>query len=242
MVQPRCRPRFQSVTLTDSAHLLLLPRPTEMKRKSSGLLRRLGIWRGARAYQDKLAGAFDERCRQLERAIPDDARSVLDIGCNLGDITAWCATRGLWAVGIDSSADLIGAARKRYRDVARCGFMQCAVGPADIGALPTFDVVLLLSVHHHWLMAHGPETAGQMLRDLAERTGRVLVFEGASRNVRYGKYPPGFEDNDEASVTTYLRGYLDQYVGDRFASIEPLGRTACVGEREPWRWAWALRK
>jgi hypothetical protein len=49
-------------------------------------------------------------------------------------------------------------------------------------------------------------------------------------------------DNDEASVTEYLRGYLDQYVGDQFARIEPLGKTACVGEREPYRWAWALYK
>ena len=81
-----------------------------------------------------------------------------------------------------------------------------------------------------------------MLRTLADRTGKVLVFEGASRNVRYGKYPPGFVDNDEASVTGYLEGYLKQYAGDRFSRIEPLGKTRCVGEREPYRWAWACYK
>jgi len=207
----------------------------------SNILRALGLKRRrGRAYQEKLAGSFEERCRQLESAIPPGAGSVLDIGCNLGDITAWCAARGLWAVGIDSSEVLVAEARGRHARAGNCGFLHQTIGPGDVSRLPVFDVVLMLSVHHHWLMAHGPEVAGRMLRDLAGRTGQVMIFEGASRNVRYGAYPPGFVDNDEASVTAYLRGYLDQYVGDCFSRIEPLGKTRCVGEREPYRWAWAL--
>jgi SAM-dependent methyltransferase len=205
-------------------------------------LRALGLKRRGQAYQEKLAGSLEERCRQLDSALPHRACSVLDIGCNLGDITAWCAGRGHWAVGIDSSETLVHEARARHAEVNTCAFMQQEIGPGDLTRLPVFDVVLLLSVHHHWLMAHGPATAGRMLRDLAGRTGQVLIFEGASRNVRYGKYPPGFVDNDEASVTGYLHGYLDQQVGGCFARIEPLGKTRCVGEREPYRWAWALYK
>lgn len=201
----------------------------------------LGIGRG-RAYQEKLAGSLEERCAQIAQAIPPAAGSVLDIGCNLGDLTAWCARRGLWSVGLDSAPRLIADARRRHRDIPNCTFMLQKLEPADIGRLPVFDVVLLLSVHHHWLMAHGPDVAGTMLRTLASRTGQVLIFEGASRNIRYGKYPPGFVDNDEASVTGYLEGYLRQHVGDCFARIEPLGKTRCVGEREPWRWGWALWK
>jgi SAM-dependent methyltransferase len=207
----------------------------------SNILRALGLKRRrGRAYQEKLAGSFEERCRQLGAAIPPDAGSVLDIGCNLGDITAWCAARGLWTVGIDSSEVLVAEARVRHARAGNCAFLHQAIGPGDVSRLPVFDVVLMLSVHHHWLMAHGPEVAGRMLRDLAGRTGRVMVFEGASRNVRYGAHPPGFVDNDEASVTGYLRGYLQQYIGDCFNRIEPLGKTRCVGEREPYRWAWAL--
>lgn len=198
--------------------------------------------RRGRAYQEKLAGALGARSAQLERAIPLGAASVLDVGCNLGDLTAWCARRGLWAVGVDSSEELIAEARVRHAGVPNCAFMCQRLGPDDIAALPIFDVVLLLSVHHHWLMAYGPDRAGRMLAELADRTRQLLVFEGASRNVRYGEYPPGFIDNDEAGVTQYLRGYLEQYVGSRFATIEPLGKTPCVGEREPYRWAWACRK
>lgn len=213
-----------------------------MPGRASRFFKRVGLQSRPRAYQEKLGGAFEARCAQLEGAIPSDAVNVLDIGCNLGDITAWCARRGMWAVGIEASPELVRAARRRHRATPNCTFIAQNLAPSDIAKLPVFDVVLLLSVHHHWLMAHGPEVAGTMLRDLAKRTGRALIFEGASRNVRYGKYPPGFTDNDEASVTAYLRGYLDRYVGDEFASIESIGKTPCVGEREPWRWAWVLRK
>lgn len=206
----------------------------------TSLLRALGLKRRrGRAYQEKLAGAFEARTRQLAGALPADPATVLDIGCNLGDITAWCAARGHWAVGVDSSPALVEDARRRHAAQERCAFMVQRLDPAGIPRLPVFDVVLLLSVHHHWLMAHGPEVAGRMLHDLAGRTGRVLVFEGASRNVRYGDYPPGFTDNDEASVTGYLQGYLEQHIGGDVRRIEPLGKTPCVGEREPYRWAWA---
>jgi len=103
-------------------------------------------------------------------------------------------------------------------------------------------VILMLSVHHHWLMAHGPEIAGQMLRDLAGRANQALIFEGPSRKVRYGRYPPDFIDNDEDTVTSYLGSYLDEHVGKSFTEVRLLGKTPCVGPREPYRWAFGLYK
>ncbi len=191
------------------------------------------------AYQEKVAGSLQERWQKIAAAIPDGCRTALDIGCNLGDITALCAEKGLWAIGVDHGAKLIAEAHRRHRGVD-CGFMQMRIAPQDIERLPTFDVVLVLSVLHHWLIDYGPDVAGQMLRSLAERTGRVLIFEGAARRVRYGDYPPDFIDNDEATVTAYLESYLQAHVGDIFSAVRPLGKTACVGEREPFRWMYAL--
>jgi SAM-dependent methyltransferase len=191
-------------------------------------------------YQEKVAGSLQERWQKIGDALPHGCHTALDIGCNLGDITALCAQNGLWAIGVDQRAKLVAEAHRRHRGVVNCGFMQMKVAPQDIGRFPTFDVVLLLSVHHHWLMNYGPDVAGQMLRSLAERTVRVLIFEGASRRVRYGDYPPDFIDNDEITVTAYLESYLQAHVGDVFSDIRPLGKTACVGEREPFRWMYAL--
>lgn len=69
---------------------------------------------GEVAYQEKVAYGLAERCAQIDRALPAGSRSALDIGCNLGDITAHCASRGLWAIGVDQSKDVIDGARRRH--------------------------------------------------------------------------------------------------------------------------------
>ena len=192
------------------------------------------------AYQVKLADSLPERTRLIENALGPTSRSVLDVGCNLGDITVYCAQSGRFAVGIDQSETLIRRARSQHAGIDGCAFAVMELTPQRVVDLPTFDAVLVLSVHHHWLGTHGPEIAGQMLRDLAEKTNHVMVFESASRRVRYGDYPPDFVDNDEDSVTSYLNSYLHEHVGDLFDRIDPMGKTPCVGEREPYRWSFAL--
>ncbi len=191
-------------------------------------------------YQDKLAPFLDERLALVESAIPHGARSLIDVGCNLGDITAHFARRGLWSLGVDSSPKLIKAAMERHRAVPRCGFMIAEVTPDNVSEVPMLDVTLLLSVHHHWMAAYGPTVASMMLRTFASRSRHSLVFESASRNVRFGGHPPGFVDNDETSVTDFHSAYLESSVGD-ICSIELLGKTHCVGAREPYRWSWVLR-
>lgn len=192
-------------------------------------------------YQDKLAGSFEERARLFDGAIGTPRGSLLDVGCNLGDFTAHYAKLGMWAVGVDIKAELIAEAQSRHGFVPNAAFMVSPIDSRSVRSLPRFDVTLLLSVHHHWLAAYGPEVAGKMLRDIVRRTRRVVIFGSASRNARFGKYPPGFIDNDEASVTGYHEAHLTEHVGD-LVEIEPLGKTRCVGEREPFRWAWALRR
>ena len=189
-------------------------------------------------YQDKLAPALSERSQLFDRAVDDRAFSLIDIGCNLGDFTAHYARRGLWCVGVDSSRELIEEARHRYRDVANCAFMISHIDPESVRQLPEFDIVLLLSVHHHWLSAHGPSVAGEMLRDIVSRAKMTVVFESSSRNVRFGTYRPGVTDNDPASVIAYHEQYLGEYVAD-LATVERLGKSRCVGPREPYRWSWA---
>ena len=78
---------------------------------------------GEVAYQEKLAYGLAERCAQIDRALPTGARSALDIGCNLGDIAAYCASRGLWTIGVDQSKELIDEAQRRHSGKANCGFV-----------------------------------------------------------------------------------------------------------------------
>lgn len=173
-------------------------------------------------------------------AVPHDAASLLDVGCNLGVHTAHFASRGLISLGVDVSADLVTEARALNAEADRCAFMVLDLDPSSVAALPAFDVVLALSVHHNWVDAHGFDGAGELLVALMERTNKVLLFEGAARRSRYGAHPPDFVDNDEASVTKHLSSFLDEHLGGLASRIVPLGSAAAVGEREPRRWSWAV--
>ena len=119
----------------------------------------------------------------------------------------------MWTIGVDRAEELIDEAQRRHSGLADCGFLLMDVKPDDVQRLPSFDVVLLLSVHHHWLRAYGPEQTEGMLRGLAEKTGRAMIFEAPSRRVRYGDHAPDFVDNDEVSVNVYLRSYLTRDAG-----------------------------
>ena len=201
---------------------------------------RLILRRPDSPYQVKVSSGAPVRFALLDAALPSDCASLLDIGSNLGDVTAHFAQRGIWSVGVERSQNLVRAAARRHASVSECAFMHMTIGPGSAARVPAFDAVLVLSVHHHWVREYGPEGASNMLRDLADRTARVMIFEGAARAERYGMYPPDFVDNDEESVTEYLENYLRSTVGDRFRQIVPLGKTPNVGEREPYRWSFAL--
>jgi hypothetical protein len=54
------------------------------------------------------------------------------------------------------------------------------VTPQNIESLPACDVVLLLSVFHHWCRSYGTECALTMLQQVANRTKLKLFFETAA--------------------------------------------------------------
>ena len=211
-----------------------------LTRRRAAARAKAGPRRVRNAYQEKVKDSLDDRAELYERHFTPGARTVLDVGCNLGAYTRRYADAGYVTLGIDNSPDLVKSAAAAHLGRANCGFMVMDIGPDSIDALPEFDVTLLLSVQHHWLMAHGPDAAGQMLATMVKKTRGVVIFETASRRERFEPYPPDFVDNDEASVTQYIESYLKQHVGDLVSRIQPLGKMPCVAGREPYRWNYAL--
>jgi len=111
----------------------------------------------------------DERTRPVRDLLaalpPIDARSVIDIGCGPGNSTELLAARfaGATVGGLDSSADMIAAARRRLpglrfdlADVERWAYEP---GAGSLGAgsatgdAPPFDVILANAVLH-WMPDH----------------------------------------------------------------------------------------
>jgi SAM-dependent methyltransferase len=134
--------------------------------------------------------------------------SVLDVGCNEGLITNHFTQRGKFAVGIDISPFFARQMLRRLHDANTPAFGNMKLGPDNVATLPTFDLVLVLSVHHWWVKEHGDDAARRMVRSLIERARRYFVIEFSSIREKYGYVEAPFVDNDAASVTAYARRWL----------------------------------
>lgn len=185
----------------------------DMKRKIKKAAR---IVRIKPFYQEQRGSAFDERWALIEPELSADDRSVLDIGCNIGQFTAKCADRGMFAIGIDAFEEVVARAVKVNRQRKNIAFGWCPLDPDIVDALPLSDVTFCMSVHHYWSREHGEETSWEMIRKISAKTHK-LFFEPASSYVRYGDHQPEFLENDGPSI--------DEYVERNFKRIRPEGCT-----------------
>ena len=119
---------------------------------------------------------------------------ILDVGCSVGTISRVLAALGYQVLGIDSEVvssaqpwqDPVHIARSRMDQTAPgCQFLQADIRDYLRTSDCRFDVVLLLSVLHHWLEGYGYAGAGrftrqdmrQTLTSLCARVDRCLYVE-----------------------------------------------------------------
>lgn len=141
----------------------------------------------------------------LRRSVVSHPQSVLDVGCNAGEITRHLNKEGFLAVGIDLGEVLARVSPGRKHSA----LIPFEVGSESIPCLPSFDSVLLLSVHHQWVATNGDTAARRLVHDLSSRAGKTMVIEFSCLNVKYDKLNPElFIDNDTDSVTEYAFKWL----------------------------------
>ncbi|KDE60420.1 hypothetical protein EL22_23590 [Halostagnicola sp. A56] len=154
-------------------------------------------------YQDRRIDN-ERRWEYIETHIEPEHESVLDIGCAEGVFCARAAECGLYAVGVDSDDESIRIARNTHSgDTA--AFRAQEITPETVSDLPESDIVLFLTVHHHWVSAFGFESAAEMIRMLCEKSD-LFVYE-----------PPG--DRYLGSETNDLPQPLSEYYADLFREI-----------------------
>jgi SAM-dependent methyltransferase len=105
--------------------------------------------------------------------------SVLDLGCNEGYFSLRLASEGFWVTGIDGGSNYVNVAKflQQRFSVNGASFYELLADKETITRLPTFDVVLFLSVFQKWCFQYGFPEAGEMLSQLWDRTNRVMFFE-----------------------------------------------------------------
>ncbi|MGQ0486445.1 MAG: class I SAM-dependent methyltransferase [Hyphomicrobiales bacterium] len=185
------------------------PTSTGLKRNLKKIAR---ILRVKPLYQQERSAVFGERWAAIEKQLGPNDRSLLDVGCNMGNFTAKAASRGMFAIGVDPMEEAISRAKSLHARMKGCCFAWLDINTDTVKTLPHCDVALCLSVHHYWSRAHGEDGAWQIIAEILNRSGKLL-FEPASSYVRYGTERPDFIENDEVSI--------DHYVRRRFAAIAP---------------------
>ena len=105
--------------------------------------------------------------------------SVLDIGCNLGYFVFRMAERGGFWIGIDWGRNelMIAQATAYLNDVRNVAFSRIEVDEISVKRLPNVDMVICLSVFHHWVNRYGQKQALDMMTSLSQCAKKYLVFE-----------------------------------------------------------------
>ena len=157
-----------------------------------------------------------QRWRAIEVEIPAEGGSAMDIGCNLGFFVLSLAEKGFYAIGIDMSPGyrVISEYVQNRAGLRSAAFTSMALTPENIGSLPRVDVVIFLSVWHHWIKAFGIDRARDMFRTLWEKTGHTLFFESG-------------EDKEVKLLD--IEGPLSEWMQGELERICPEGRIKVLG-------------
>lgn len=200
--------------------------PTTFLKNARAYLQRMDLSKDGItiSYQTGTRVDFEERWELLKANIDDEDSTILDIGCAEGHLTARFAELGLMSIGIERYAHSVASARTSNGDQSNLGFLQFEATPESIDSLPTVDVVLLLTVYHHWVREYGWENAEEMMRSVGEKCGK-LFFEMPNRKVDRPQIP----DYTGDSLVEYYTAYLD-LIYDGEATVKHLGTTDYKGD------------
>ena len=125
-----------------------------------------------------------DRYNAILSNIDETPKSVIDLGCNRGFFVLKTAAEGSVSIGVDHDWFEIIYARAlaEKNNTSNALFMNAEIYFSFIDKLPSFDMVVCTSIFHHWVRIYGKESAFNMMRVIASRTNKYLVFETGQYN------------------------------------------------------------
>jgi SAM-dependent methyltransferase len=110
---------------------------------------------------------------RMREWVPDEGSAVLDAGCGTGSLSALLAARGCRVTGVDLSANMVAAARRKLAGLAAEVLQGDAAAPPVAGR--RFDVVLVR--HLLWTLPDPVAALRNWVR-LLRPGGHLVLVEG----------------------------------------------------------------
>lgn len=110
--------------------------------------------------------------------------SVLDIGCNQGYFVFRMAERGGLCIGIDWDRHKIEVAHAlaTVYNLPNALFAQMEVNEEIAATFPKVDMVICLSIFHHWACKLGENRAKEIMITISNCAEKYLIFETGQPN------------------------------------------------------------
>ena len=169
------------------------------------------------------------RWKAIEASLTDQKfRSGMDIGCNLGYFCFALAQKGVPMLGVDMDSRYIRIAQYASGKIglSTVGLCQMVINTETVNLLPSVDLILLLSVWHHWVRSYGLDQASQILSALWNKTEKVLFFETGETEMSADFGLPAMGDSSRKWVEDYLKNICTDadivHLGE-FKAFAPLG-------------------
>jgi SAM-dependent methyltransferase len=117
----------------------------------------------------------NNRWELINHQINQENGTALDIGCAEGYMTNRLAKEGYFSIGIDIQADRVSDAQKKYGIEEGLGFMKYKLTPDNIEIIPDTNIILLLTVYHHWINQFGKGKSENMLEHLVDHSDKLFI-------------------------------------------------------------------
>ena len=132
--------------------------------------------------------------------------SALDIGCNVGFFSFSLAEQGIPVVGVEMDRKFFRTAcyAKKRIGLKNIGFLNLEIDNDTAVLLPKTDLILLLSVWHHWVKYHGLDSATKLLNTIWKKSNRMMFFETGENEMPQDFHLPEMLPNPKEWLTNYL--------------------------------------
>lgn len=158
-------------------------------------------------HKAKRSAGTIERWDIIEKRIEGtDIKTALDVGCQVGFFSLALAAKGIPTLGVDSEDRFVRIARyvARKTKTENIGFLAMLVSPDTVNLLPEADLVLVLSIWHHWVRSFGIERATEILERIWGQCRTTMFFETGEDEMPDAYGLPRMEPTPHEWLEVYL--------------------------------------